>query len=194
MSTLTGLTGSVQAGVPVNIIGTPAAEYQREQEWIGKGLTLVKHEGRPLFGGGRAARRLGESEASGMKIKGALRRLFLREREEGWIAAGQFEDVNEQGLFDFLITPLTLGLVHGPLPGTTTLKQNPQTGRGEAEHHASGVEEAEKAGSGLLSELTGILQRAGLTVVLALAGMLLVVYGVMVAVRPREQAFSLPGS
>src|SRR5439155_23368588 len=110
-----------------NIVGAPAAEYQREQEWIKKGFTLVKHEGVPPFKGGRQARRLGEKETGDLKIRGALRRLFLREREEGWIAAGQFEDVTEQGFLDFLITPLSLGTIHGPLPASSHLQQNPAT-------------------------------------------------------------------
>jgi len=162
-----------------NYIGNAAKEFAVEQQWIKEGRTLVKHVGKPAYAGGRAARKNGEAEADTMKIKGALRRLFLREMEEGWLGAGHFEQVDEQGLLDFIITPVTAGLVHGPLPGSHTLKQNPKTGEGETDVKASGVETVEKAVPSILGEIAELIKAYGPRLLEVIAGGLLIMFGLV---------------
>lgn len=73
------------------------------------------------------ARRLAEEEAGAAGLKGDLRKLFVRQRETGRVAAGQIENVTEQGLMDELLTPLTfLGIAVGLGPsGTAALGLHP---------------------------------------------------------------------
>lgn len=164
-----------------NVIGNPTAERERAEQWLSEGRTLVAHHGSPPFyGGPKAAREAGQlaaAEADTMKLKGALRLLFIHEREMGWIAAGQFEQVDEQGLLDELVTPLTLGLVHAPGAGSQRGKQNPKTGRLEKENKASAVEEAEHLPSGILGELESLVNAYGLRLGEILAGAVLILFG-----------------
>lgn len=55
-----------------------------------------------------------------------------------------------------------------------------------------GEEEAGKAAKEAAEGLAGEIGKIVLNTVLLLAGMVLVVYGIMVAVRPPEKAFSVP--
>lgn len=56
------------------------------------------------------------------------------------------------------------------------------------------IEKAEpKKGSGIVEEIFSKLGGFALTGILLLAGAVLVIYGILVAVRPREHALSIPG-
>jgi len=181
-------------------------EYAQEQKLIKEGKTLVPHTGRPPFAGGRAARKEGEGEAAELKLTGVVRKLFLREREQGWIASGQFVEAQEQGLLDEFITPITALLgasgfgaagpaftghpeqftVHGPLPASTTLKTNAKTGRAEAVQHASGVESVEKAVPeipSLIGEIGTLIKTYGIRLLEILAGGALVLFGLVTLAR-----------
>ncbi len=157
-------------------------------KWIREGRTLVKHSGATPPFATKGAGALAQAEAAGLKLEGAVKRLFVREREEGWIAAGQFENVTQQGLLDELITPLTLGLAHGPGPATTKTKVNPATGQLETENVPGIVEDAEEdvpswGEFGLKLLVNGALIAIGVVLIIA---------GILQAVKPRNMPLPIP--
>ncbi|MGA2455659.1 MAG: hypothetical protein ABSG93_19305 [Solirubrobacteraceae bacterium] len=161
-------------------------ENAQVAEWVKEGKTLVAHGPTPPYATGKSGA-IARAEAAALKLEGAVKRLFVREREEGWIAAGQFVEAQEQGLLDEIITPLTGGLLHGPAPGSTTAKVNPKTGRLEPEQHASGVESIEKALPSWGTFALKLLVNSALLIV----AVVLIIAGIIALVKPTD-AFPIP--
>lgn len=124
---------------------------------------------------------LAEREANELKLSGPVRLMFLIERTEGWIAAGQLENVTQQGLLDELITPLTGGLVHGPGPSTTKVNRNPQTGNLQSENVEGATEKAGNAlsdvGGAVFAAIAKIISTYGVRLLEIVAGGVLVLFG-----------------
>lgn len=81
--------------------------------------------------------------------------------------------------------------------GLATVKQHAGAAKIVAANQYANTQETQSVnapskGSGLIAEIFAKLGNFALTGILLLAGALLVVYGIMVAVRPRERALSIP--
>ena len=109
------------------------------------------------------------------------------QKSQGWVSFASAVDRSSWG------TKLTVeggieqeaglaGIVQGKIPGFSK-----EGGVEESAEHG-----AEDAASFLSGGLWGDLGELGLKLILLLAGAFLVVYGIMVAVRPRDRALSLP--
>lgn len=155
---------------------------QEVEKLLSEGKTLVTHATKhPPYKGGKSILAQAENEAGELKLSGAARALYLREREEGWIAPEQFVSVPEAGIAG---TPIG--------EGGTKAKINPQSGRLETQAKpalaASLTGWVGELAEWLKEEMPKVLVNSGLVIV----GLVLMVYGLMVAVRPRETAFSVP--
>jgi hypothetical protein len=88
------------------------------------------------------------------------------------------------------------GVLEGKIPGFSAEGKGEETAEHAAEDAAKKAKEAAeaipKAIAAAVSSAEEFLGKTLLEGVLLLAGAMLVVYGIMVAVRPRESAFSLP--
>jgi hypothetical protein len=184
-------------------------EYKQEQELLKAGKFLVNHKGGPFYNRGPANRPVAEKEASELGLKGVIRKLFLREREEGYIAAGQFIEAQEQGLLDEFVTPIT-ALLAGTVPGlsgyttgqqiahygqkgadqepphlnapgagSTSAKTNAKTGRLETTQHPAITESAEKAVPSIGLEIGNLIKEYGLRLGEVLAGAALILFGLV---------------
>lgn|GEM_PF-2781560 len=176
-----------------------ASAQQTLEQWIREGRTLVSHKGKtPVHYPGSL--QLAEQESHALGLTGAIRLLFIKERYEGWMTAGAAENATQQGFFDEIIKPFSLGLLNGPGASSTKFlgPATPNVGGGghEAANVTGGAEQAENAISAPANILEWLVGegplKLGVELLLILAGLALLVYGVMVAVRPRERALSLP--
>lgn len=169
-------------------VSTIQQENEQVTKWIKEGRTLTKHNGSTPPYATKGAGALAQAEAAALDLEGAVKRLFVREREEGWIGAGQFENVTQQGLLDELITPLTGGLVHGPGAATTKTKVNPKTGRLEVENVPGIVEEAENAAPSWGEFALKLLVNGALVAI----GVVLLIAGVLAALKPTNMPTPIP--
>lgn len=174
------------------------------EKWIKEKRYLVAHNQKtpPYQRHNRHDYQTAIAEAGVMKLKGAVRQMFLRERWEGWIAAGQLENVTEAGLMDELLKPLTwagvtaitggsssLGEKATELqpeigPGGTKYTRNPKTGRLEAHPEESAVQTTEKAASAaakftLGGQFAELIEDYGLRLGEVLAGAALILFGLV---------------
>lgn len=85
-----------------------------------------------------------------------------------------------------------LGVVHGPHSETPITKTIEKAAGGPAEAGKAIDEAPRKGAEAVAKAFQKKWLELGVTLILVLAGALLLVYGVAVAVRPRESAFSLP--
>lgn len=123
------------AAPPVGVSGSTTEQLERLDS-EGR-LHLVPHKSSaPPFVGSADEAEV-QHEADSMGLSGAIRSLFVKERKEGWIAAGQLENDPEGG---GLVEVLSDGILHG---GSTSYEQNPSTGTLTTTPHASATESAE---------------------------------------------------
>lgn len=118
------------------------------------------------------------TEARSLGFKGVVAEVFETEARKGLVSGSQFENVTQQGLLDEIITPLTLGLIHGPGPSTTTQKLKPND-TVETINNQGLAEQAENAPNSLLNTLSSFINAYGIRALEVIGGAALILFGLM---------------
>lgn len=122
-------------------------------------------------------------EAQALGFKGVVAEVFEKEARKGLVSGSQFENVTQQGLLDEIITPLTLGLVHGPGPSTTSQTMNPSTGTVSSKNEPGLTEEGENALSetpnSILEALSSFMNGYGIRALEVIGGAALILFGLI---------------
>lgn len=158
--------------------GNPRAENHNTNGSVDRGLFQINS-----VHGSLSTTNVAANVAAAVKIN----------KESGWSPWVTYKTGAYKKYYQAASIPLekgeaTQGIVEHPLKDL----QNLVTGKTAEEVGKEAGNAAKKAATGWVGEITGFLGKEVVAGVLLLAGAVLVVYGIMVAVRPRERAFSVP--